>query len=100
MGYSISSYDSALSLRRTAKGTILLLLYVDDMIITNDDISEIQELKDFLSQNFEMKDLGRLSNYFLGLEITSSDDGFYFTQAKYTIFCLELVLPITRLLIH
>uniref|UniRef100_A0A2N9F1Z3 Reverse transcriptase Ty1/copia-type domain-containing protein n=1 Tax=Fagus sylvatica TaxID=28930 RepID=A0A2N9F1Z3_FAGSY len=34
-------------------------------------------------KNFEMKDLGHLS-YFLGLEITSSDDGFYLTQAKYT----------------
>ena len=53
------------------------------MIITGDDLSEIQELKDFLSQNFEMKDLGHLS-YFLGLEITSFDDGFYLTQAKYT----------------
>uniref|UniRef100_A0A2N9EGE2 Reverse transcriptase Ty1/copia-type domain-containing protein n=1 Tax=Fagus sylvatica TaxID=28930 RepID=A0A2N9EGE2_FAGSY len=83
LGFSISSYDSALFLRRTGKGTILLLLYVDDMIITGDDLSEIQELKDFLSQNFEMKDLGHLS-YFLGLEITSSDDGFYLTQAKYT----------------
>jgi hypothetical protein len=61
----------------------LLILYVDDMIITRNDLSEIQELKDFLSQNFEMKDLGHL-NYFLGLEITSSDDGFYLTQAKYT----------------
>ena len=30
-----------------------------------------------------MKDLGHLS-YFLGFEITSSDDGFYLTQAKYT----------------
>ena len=30
-----------------------------------------------------MKDLGPL-NYFLGLEITSSGDGFYLTQAKYT----------------
>ena len=78
----------------------MLLLYVDDIIITDDDINEIQKLKDFLSQNFEMKDLGRLSNYFLGIEITSSNDGFYFTQAKYTIFYLELVLPITRLLIH
>jgi hypothetical protein len=53
------------------------------MIITGDDLSGIQELKDFLSQNFEMKDLGHLS-YFLGLEITSSNDGFYLTQAKYT----------------
>uniref|UniRef100_A0A2N9FWB6 Uncharacterized protein n=1 Tax=Fagus sylvatica TaxID=28930 RepID=A0A2N9FWB6_FAGSY len=83
LGFSISSYDSALFLRRTGKGTILLLLYVDDIIITGDDLSGIQELKAFLSQNFEMKDLGHLS-YFLGLEITSSDDGFYLTQAKYT----------------
>ena len=83
LGYSLSFYDSTLFLCRTGKGIILLLLYVDDMIITGDDLSEIQELKDFLSQNFEMKDLGHLS-YFLGLKITSSDDGFYLTQAKYT----------------
>ena len=41
-----------------------------------------KELKDFLSQQFEMKDLGHLS-YFLGLEITHSIDGFYIAQAKY-----------------
>ena len=53
------------------------------MIITDDDLSDIQELKDFLSQQFEMKDLGHLS-YFLGLEITYSTYGLYITQAKYT----------------
>jgi hypothetical protein len=52
------------------------------MIITGDDIIGIQELKQFLSQHFEMKDLGFLS-YFLGLEISSSSDGYYLTQAKY-----------------
>ena len=77
-----SHYDSALFLRRTDKCTILLLLYVDDMIITSNDLNGIQELKVFLSQQFEMKDLGHLS-YFLGLEITHSTDGFYITQAKY-----------------
>ncbi|XP_059590521.1 retrovirus-related Pol polyprotein from transposon RE2 [Vitis vinifera] len=82
LGYTASPYDSALFLRRTDKGTILLLLYVDDMIITGDDLSGIQELKDFLSQQFEMKDLGHLS-YFLGLEITHSTDGLYISQAKY-----------------
>ncbi|RVW70826.1 Retrovirus-related Pol polyprotein from transposon RE1 [Vitis vinifera] len=82
LGYTASPYDSALFLRRIDKGTILLLLYVDDMIITGDDLSGIQELKDFLSQQFEMKDLGHLS-YFLGLEITHSTDGLYITQAKY-----------------
>ena len=64
------------------KDTILLLLYMDDMIITGDDLSGIQELNNFLSQQFEMKDLGHL-NYFLGLEITNSTAGLYITQAKY-----------------
>ena len=77
-----SHYDSALFRRRTNKDTILLLMYVNDMIITGDDLSGIQELKDFLSQQFEMKDLGHLS-YFLGLEIAHSTDELYITQAKY-----------------
>ena len=77
-----SHYDSALFFRRTDKDTILLPLYVDDMIITGDDLSCIQELKDFLSQQFKMKDLGHLS-YFLGPKITHSTDGLYITQAKY-----------------
>ena len=49
LGYTANLYDSSLFLRRTNKGAILLLLYVDDMIITGDDLSSIQELKDFLS---------------------------------------------------
>ena len=77
-----SNYDFVLFLHHTDKGTILLLLYVDDMIITGNDLSGIQELKNFLSQQFKMKDLGHLS-YFLGLEITHSTDELYITQAKY-----------------
>ena len=49
LGYMASHYDSALFPRHTNKDTILLLLYVDDMIITGDDLISIQEPKDFLS---------------------------------------------------
>ena len=50
LSYMASHYDSVLFLRHTDKDTILLLLYMDDTIITSDDLSSIQELKDFLSQ--------------------------------------------------
>ena len=39
-----------LFLRCIDKDTILLLLYMDDMNIIDDDLSGIQELKDLLSQ--------------------------------------------------
>ena len=52
------------------------------MIITGNDTAGIRDLQKFLSQHFEMKDLGTLS-YFLGFEVTSSSDGYYLSQAKY-----------------
>ena len=81
-GFSLSPYDTALFVQRSSAGITLILLYVDDMIITGDDSTGIRSLQHFLSQHFEMKDLGTLS-YFLGLEVTSSSDGYYLSQAKY-----------------
>ena len=82
-GFSGSSFDTTLFLRRSGHGITILLLYVDDMIIASDDMQGIHDLKRFLSRKFEMKDLGPL-NYFLGLEVSSSTDGYYLTQTKYT----------------
>ncbi|GKU92084.1 hypothetical protein SLEP1_g5859 [Rubroshorea leprosula] len=81
-GFTSNPHDTALFIRKTARGMVLLLLYVDDMIITGDDVTSVKELKQSLNQKFEMKDLGVLS-YFLGLEVTSSDDGYLLSQVKY-----------------
>lgn len=75
-GFVPSSYDFALFLQTNNAKIIIILLYIDDMIIIGNDIFRIQSFQTFLSQNFEIKDLGRL-NYFLGLEITSSTDSYH-----------------------
>ena len=41
LDYTTNLYDPALFLRCTNKGTILLLLYMDDIIIISDDLSDI-----------------------------------------------------------
>ena len=82
-GFSGSSFDTTLFLRRSGHGITILFLYVDDIIITGHDMQGIQDLKHFLSCQLEMKDLGP-HNYFLGLEASSSADGYYLTQAKHT----------------
>ncbi|GFS46412.1 hypothetical protein Acr_00g0102120 [Actinidia rufa] len=82
LGFSASAYDSALFTRQSAHGIVLLILYVDDMIITGDNVYGISELQDFLHRHFEMKDLSPLS-YFLGLEVSSGSTGYSLTQTKY-----------------
>jgi hypothetical protein len=60
----------------------LLLLYVDDMIITGDDPEYIAFVKARLSYQFLTYDLGPL-RYFLGIEISSTPDEFFLSQEKY-----------------
>ena len=85
-----SPYDSAIFICHTSTGITLILLYVDNMIITSDDSAGIRDLQKFLSQHFEMKDLGTLS-YILDLKVTSSSDGYYLSQAKYASDLLSKV---------
>ena len=59
-----------------------MIIYVDDIIITGDDKEEICTLKEQLSREFEMKDLGRLK-YFLGIEVLKSKGGIFISQRKY-----------------
>jgi hypothetical protein len=59
-----------------------LLLYVDDMIIIGDDPECIAFVKARLRDQFLMSDLGPL-RYFLGIEISSTPEGFFLSQEKY-----------------
>ena len=71
--------------RKIRNGTSLLILDVDDMIITWDDVDDvdgIRNLKTFLHSQFEMKDPSSLS-YCLGLEVNSDSTGVHLSQTRY-----------------
>ncbi|KAG8479954.1 hypothetical protein CXB51_025047 [Gossypium anomalum] len=68
----------------------ILIVYVDDIILTGDDSIEIERIKEFLSLEFQLKDLGNL-RYFLGMEIARSKAGISISQRKYVLDLLSEV---------
>jgi hypothetical protein len=78
-----SQYDSSLFLCKTLAGLVLLLVYVDDIVITGTDSNLIEHLKQNLRASFHMKDLGPLM-YFLGLEVHTDSSVIFLNQHKYT----------------
>ena len=67
---------------------MILLVYVDDVLISCNDKDEIDKFKVLLDQMFKLKDLGDLK-YFLGLEFARSDKGIALCQRKYTLEVLN-----------
>eukprot|EP00253_Pinus_taeda_P022557 PITA_22557 len=59
--------------KKVGKSLIILILYVDDLILTHSDPNLISHVKSSLKKRFEMKDLGHL-HYFLGLQVLQSKE--------------------------
>jgi len=57
-GFAVNEADKCVYYRYGGGNGVILCLYVDDILIFGNNIDVIKEVKDFLSNNFEMKDLG------------------------------------------
>jgi hypothetical protein len=88
MGYKQSNADHTLFYKCNMKNITILIVYVDDIVITGDDTKSIDQLKAKLASEFEVKDLGPL-RYFLGIEVSRSPKGIYLSQRKYVLDLLS-----------
>lgn len=75
--------DPSLFIYTQASVVVYMLVYVDDIIITGNNLPFIQQLVPKLNSVFSLKELGKL-DYFLGIEVKHQPSGsLILTQSKY-----------------
>ena len=79
LGFNQSKVDYSLFAKNSSKAFIALLVNVDDVLITSDNVQAVADLKVLLDKQFKLKDLGDLK-FFLGLEVARSKEGINLCQ--------------------
>jgi hypothetical protein len=89
MGFHQSAYEAAVYTRGKDDSILLVGVYVDDLVITGVDESEVNAFKAQMMDTFQMSDLGLLS-FYLGIEVRQHDAGITLRQAHYAKRIVEL----------
>ena len=94
-----SNADPSMFVLRTGSPIVILLLYVDDIILTRSSSTLIYSFIYTLSNQSAMKDLGDL-HYFLGIQVKCDSMGIFLSQHRYVDnllqkFHLHNVKPVT-----
>ena len=82
--------DTSLFIHQKGNTLIILLVYVDDILITSTNASQVNQVVKELNKTFALKTLGSL-NYFLGFEVYQDFSGLYLTQTKYVTDLLKKI---------
>lgn len=75
--------DSSLFLYNKERKVIYVLVYVNGILLTGNDMGLVHDLIRYLDRKFTFKTLGSL-HYFLGFEVTRTEIGMHLNQSKYT----------------
>ena len=73
------------------KHFVIIVLYVDDLIITGNNEDHIKQVKGELQAEFKMTDLGTL-HYYLGFEVTQHQKNIFLGQTKYDTNLLKKLI--------
>ena len=82
LGFVKSLSEATLYVKRADANLIIVFVYIDDLLVTGSNKTQIEEFKAEMLDVFEMTDLGLMS-YFLGMEVKQSDDGIFICQQQY-----------------
>lgn len=81
-GFQASKSDTSMFVQYFETDILLILVYVDDILITGSNFTHIEAVIQHLNSDFALKDLGEFS-YFLGVEVILSVEGLHLSQTKY-----------------
>jgi Reverse transcriptase (RNA-dependent DNA polymerase) len=87
-GYLQSNVDHTMFIQRKGGKLCVLIVYVDDIVLTGNDTVEMKRIKGSLATEFEMKDLDPL-RYFLSIEVVNAPNGVFLSQQKYVLELLH-----------
>lgn len=91
LGFQQSISDYSLFIKKFENSITVLLVYVDDIILTGSHETELQKFKDFMKSQLLIKDLGILK-YFLGIEVVNLDNGLCLIKGSIVLnFCMSMV---------
>jgi hypothetical protein len=79
----VNKSDRCLYSKFSSVSGVIICLYVDDILIFGTDMNAVKNTKDFLSSNFDMKDLGE-ADLILGIRIIRNNEGLTLSQSHYT----------------
>jgi hypothetical protein len=87
--FSRCHFDPNVYTKKIGIYIIILVIYVDDLIITGSDPKLLNRVKTILKKKFEMTDLSYF-HYFLGLQFLQTNEGIFHFDSKYAcdILCL------------
>ncbi|KAJ4746261.1 Gag/pol [Rhynchospora pubera] len=81
-GFQSSKFDPSLFISHANGHLLVVLVYVDDIIVTGSDMPQVSALIANLQSHFALKDLGNL-NFFLGITAKFTNDGLHLSQQQY-----------------
>ncbi|KAH9309431.1 hypothetical protein KI387_037342, partial [Taxus chinensis] len=87
-GFERNPYDPNLYLKKQGGEIVIVVVYVDDLVITGSSVKMIDATKKDFNRSFDMTDLG-LMHYCLGLEVWKKENHIFVSQLKYTKTTLE-----------